>query len=939
MSEEGKKSSTLGAPAAKPAGTSLGAPAAKPAGTSLGAPSAKPAAGTSLGAPAAKPAAGSALGAPAAKPAAGSALGAPAAKPAAGSALGAPAAKPVAGTSLGAPSAKLAGTAPGTPAAKPAAEGLDAPSAAPPETAAPAAAAPASGADVPKKKDKDKNKGPSAAQRAAIAARVKKQQEEEERRKEEERRLEQERLRVQKELERQAQLEEQRAEEERRRKVEDRKKREHAAELKRKDDARIAALARLGGARAVEIAEHKVDHPPAAHAVIPGKKRKQPRQVESAAAVAATAAAAADEDVVDDWEALVDDEGAAAPGETATAAAPEVTDTKAAADASAAPAALSKFRCPIVVVLGHVDTGKTKLLDKIRQTNVQLGEAGGITQQIGATYFPREVLEDKTACLKDKLGVRVKVPGLLIIDTPGHESFSNLRSRGSSLCDIAILVVDIMHGLEQQTLESIKLLQSQNVLFVVALNKIDQQYDWRPQRDVDFHSSYALQPPHVKSEFERRVGLVKTAFAEQGINATLYWENNNYDEYVSLVPTSAITGEGISDLLALVTGLSQRMLAPRITRKEELRSTVLEVKAVEGLGTTIDVVLVDGRLAIDDEILVCGFDGPIRTHIRALLTPHPLREMRVKGTYERHKEIYGAIGVKITAQNLDRAVAGGPMFVLKDGDDVPRLERKVQKKLSAVLRNVADHGVTVHASTLGALEALVVFLTDMKIPIGAISIRPVHKLAVSKASVYLEEKGRRPEFATILAFDVKVDRDAQELADKMGLRIFTADIIYHLFDMFTNYLKELKERAKRAVADKVVFPAMLTIIPEHVIHAKNPLILGVRVDKGLLRPGAPIVVPSRKGADGTMLALGRVTSIQNNQVEVPEAVDDDQVAIKIEGMTQVMYGRHFDHTDQLCTNVTREAIEILKEHYREELRERKTLVPLLVEMKKVLGIN
>lgn len=301
------------------------------------------------------------------------------------------------------------------------------------------------------------------------------------------------------------------------------------------------------------------------------------------------------------------------------------------------------LRSPICVILGHVDTGKTKLLDKIRQTNVQEGEAGGITQQIGATYFPMDALRTKTQQLRDspeykkpvpgigfESGFDFKVPGLLVIDTPGHESFTNLRSRGSSLCNIAILVIDIMHGLEPQTIESIGLLKKRKTPFIVALNKIDRIYDWRTTKDNPVRDSLAQQPAHVISEFEQRLADAKVALAEQGLNSELYWQNTDVRKFVSIVPTSAVTGEGVPDLLMLLVKLTQERLTDSLMYLSELEATVLEVKVIEGHGTTIDVILSNGVLHEGDRIIVCGLNGPIVTNIRALLTPQPMRELRVK---------------------------------------------------------------------------------------------------------------------------------------------------------------------------------------------------------------------------------------------------------------------------------------------------------------------
>jgi translation initiation factor 5B len=261
---------------------------------------------------------------------------------------------------------------------------------------------------------------------------------------------------------------------------------------------------------------------------------------------------------------------------------------------------------------------------------VQEGEAGGITQQIGATFFPVDAIMTKTLVLNKDGSQEYKIPGLLVIDTPGHESFTNLRSRGSSLCNIAILVVDIMHGLEPQTLESLRLLRDRKTPFIVALNKIDRMYGWEATPDGAFQESLAKQKRSVQREFEDRVEKTILAFAEQGLNAVLYYDNKNLGRNVSLVPTSAITGEGVPDMIMLLVNLTQQRMNDRLMYLSELECTVLEVKVIEGLGTTIDVVLSNGILREGDKIVVCGLNGPIITQVRALLTPQPLRELRIK---------------------------------------------------------------------------------------------------------------------------------------------------------------------------------------------------------------------------------------------------------------------------------------------------------------------
>ncbi|ORZ35581.1 hypothetical protein BCR44DRAFT_1433804 [Catenaria anguillulae PL171] len=603
------------------------------------------------------------------------------------------------------------------------------------------------------------------------------------------------------------------------------------------------------------------------------------------------------------------------------------------------------LRSPICCILGHVDTGKTKLLDKIRQTNVQEGEAGGITQQIGATYFPQDAIIKKTEVLK-KQDLEIKVPGLLVIDTPGHESFTNLRSRGSSLCNIAILVVDIMHGLEPQTLESLNLLRQRKTPFIVALNKIDRIYGWDATPNGGFEASLAKQSKSVQKEYLDRLERTKLAFAEQGLNSEVYYKNRNMAKYVSLVPTSAITGEGIPDLLYLLCHLTQTRMSEKLMYVGELEATVLEVKVVEGLGTTIDVILSNGVLRENDRIVVCGLEGPIVTNVRALLTPQPLRELRVKSQYVHHKFIKAAMGVKISANGLEKAVAGSRLLVVTEDDDEELLKEEVMQDLANLEANIdkSGKGVWVQASTLGSLEALLSFLRDMKIPVSGINIGPVHKKDVVKASVMLD---RAKEFAVMLCFDVKVEKEAQEMAEDVGVTVFTADIIYHLFDKFTAYHESLLEQKRKDAAPVAVFPCILSIIPGCVFNKRDPIIVGCDVKEGALRLGTPICVygPPVAGVEGPgpLVKLGKVTGIEVNRKPVDIAKKGQYgggVAVKIECPnydTPKLVGRHFLEKEELMSHITRESIDVLKENFREEMS--KEDWALVIKLKKRLNIQ
>ncbi|EYB95003.1 hypothetical protein Y032_0165g53 [Ancylostoma ceylanicum] len=591
------------------------------------------------------------------------------------------------------------------------------------------------------------------------------------------------------------------------------------------------------------------------------------------------------------------------------------------------------LRAPVICVLGHVDTGKTKMLDTIRRTNVQDGEAGGITQQIGATQVPADAIKERCKQVRDFSPDSVKIPGFLIIDTPGHESFSNLRSRGSSLCDFAILVVDIMHGLEPQTIESLKLLLKRKTPFVIALNKIDRLYGYESNPRKDVYQHLKSQPQNTQLEFKERYEKIVGEFAEQAVNVCLSNQNKNVDEYISMVPTSAFLGDGIGNLMAYIVATTQKYHAQKLSFCDELDATVMEVKAIPGLGTTIDVILVNGRLRVGDIIVITGTDGAIMTPIRELLMPQPLKELRVKNEYGHYKEIQGAQGVKVLAKGLEKALAGLPLFVAHKEDEIDLLKQEAEAQLSRALMSIKKkpEGVYVQASTLGSLEALLEFLKTQKIPYSNVNIGPVHKKDVQKAAAMLEHK---PEFACILAFDVRVERDAQLFADQEKVKIFQADIIYHLEDNFLKYREELRLKARRENEHLAIFPCKLRILPQHVFNARNPIVCGVSVEAGQLKRGTPICVPSKD-----CIFLGAVASIERNHEEVQLAKAGDEVCIKIENTTgeaPKLYGRHFNHEDALVSRITRDSIDACKTYFRDDLS--RADWQLVVELKRLLDI-
>ena len=595
----------------------------------------------------------------------------------------------------------------------------------------------------------------------------------------------------------------------------------------------------------------------------------------------------------------------------------------------------ARLRAPIVCVLGHVDAGKTKILDKLRHSNVQLGEAGGITQQIGATFIPIENIQSHISKIDERFHTKTRIPGILLIDTPGHASFTNLRSRGSSLCDIAVLILNIDKGIEKQSVESLDLLRMRKTPFIIALNQIDRTYNWRRFDWSGFEDSYRKQKDQQKRLFDEKVEQNKMQFIKNNINAELYYKNTNMKEYVNMVPTSAITGEGLPDLLGLLVYLTDNYLIRQITYKEEVKCSILEVKVLETIGTTIDVVLVNGTIHVGDKIVIGGLLGPIKTVVKIILLPKPMKEMRVKCEYERYDEISGAIGVKIFCPDLENALAGSPLYVYKTEEEAEHYCNEISKDFNSIVQkylNKKGKGIMVQASTLGSLEAILTFLNEQKVEVAVVGVGNLNKKDVIKLQIkHAEDENVMKEDLVILCFDNKVLPEAQKVADENGIKIFVDDIIYHLFDKFIEFKNKSILERKKEKEKEAIFPCSLKTVM--FINKKDPLIIGVSVTEGVLKIGTPIYCVEKN------LPLGVVESIEREKKPINNVrPNDGDVAIRIKvADSSLAAGRHFDESSTYVSQITRNSINALKNYFREDMTTDDW--KLVIKLKKILNIQ
>jgi translation initiation factor 5B len=551
-----------------------------------------------------------------------------------------------------------------------------------------------------------------------------------------------------------------------------------------------------------------------------------------------------------------------------------------------------KIRSPILVMLGHVDHGKTTLLDKIRGTAVVKTEPGLITQYISASYIPTEVINSLCGETLGKLKIRLEIPGLLCIDSPGHEAFTTLRKRGGAIADLAILVVDMNEGFMPQTDESLNFLKQFRTPFVVAATKIDRLPGWVIEPKACFLDTYREQPDRAKDELEEKLYRVIGQLGERGFQAERFDRVSDFTRQVGIVPVSGVTGEGIPDLLVMVAGIAQKYLQDRLgLASGEGKGTVLEVKEYKGLGTTIDAVIYDGEVNVGD-YLVIGGEETVTTRVKSLLEPAPLKELRMEKDFISKDSVQAAAGVKIAAPGLEKVIAGSPLRAVKNERDLDSARSEVVKEIAEVVIETEKDGVVLKADTLGSLEALIKTLKNE-----GMQIRKARVGNLTKSDVM---ETRSLDEPLIFAFGLKPPEDILKLAEDNNVKVFHSDVIYRLIEDHREWGRQKNERREQMLLEKTARPARLRILPGCVFRQSKPAVFGVEVEKGTVKPGYTMRVKNR--------LIGEIKEIQSEGENVSEAKMGDRVAIS---MPDVVVGKHASEGDILETNLTREDIENL----------------------------
>jgi translation initiation factor 5B len=540
-----------------------------------------------------------------------------------------------------------------------------------------------------------------------------------------------------------------------------------------------------------------------------------------------------------------------------------------------------------VAVLGHVDSGKTSLLDKIRGTGVQSREAGGITQHIGASFLPTETIKKMCGQLYGKLTTsEQQVPGLLVIDTPGHEVFTNLRTRGGSAADIAILVVDTNRGFQPQTSESLKILQTRKVPFVIALNKVDMISGWKKVDTPYISQAIKQQDQFIQTTLDEQIYNVVGTLSILGFQSEAFYRVKDFAKEVAIVPVSARTGVGIPELLTVLVGLTQQYMQKRLAQEEKpSRGIILEVNDEVGLGTTANMILIDGQIKKGDSVVMAKRDEVIVIKPKAMLLPKPLDEMRdPRDKFKPVDQVIAAAGIKIASPDLEGVLPGSTVYITNDESKMEEFKKIIESEMKSVFIDTQTNGIILKCDTIGSLEALTEMLRRQQIPIAKADIGHVNHRDVMEAKVI---KDNDRHLGVILAFNVRTLSDAQEESEISHVKIFNDKIIYSLIDNYMQWVDDDTANEENAIFNELTPICKFTFLKGYVFRNSNPAVFGIRVDVGKVRQKIPIMNKSGK-------KIGMIHQLQDGKKSIESATQGQEVACSIQN---VMIGRHIFEED------------------------------------------
>jgi translation initiation factor 5B len=544
--------------------------------------------------------------------------------------------------------------------------------------------------------------------------------------------------------------------------------------------------------------------------------------------------------------------------------------------------------------MGHIDSGKTTFLDKIKGTAIVDKEAGKITQHIGATEITIDVINKFSGHLAKKYNFELMLPGLLFIDTPGHNAFDNLRERGGSLADLVVLVMDINKGLQVQDIETINILKMYKVPFVVIANKVDLINGWH-QEGNDITNNLTTQSKHTEEKFDELLYRIVGQLYDKGFQAERFDRINDFTKQIAIIPAACVKSWGLAESILFLTVLSQKFLGKKITIDENdyMQGAVLEVGELNGIGATADVIVYQGSLKVKDEIVFPTRCGLQTSKIKMMLKPNFMTAVDKKGAFDKIEGISAAAGIKIVAPEIDKCLPGA---VIVSANDKEAIENLKTKSYSCFMKGCT--GAFVKADTLGSLEALQKLLEKDGICIANSDIGEFTNKDLTELKI-LNEKDKLQ--GVLFLFNVKISTEFEDETKKLQIPIFKNNIIYKLIEDYQDWLGKTKKTDKDKLLKEIIYPCKFKILPNFIFRSSKPAVVGVKILDGRLICGAKVSLNGNN--------IGEIEGIQTDGKQVEIANKDQEVAVSIKEAT---YLKDFKEGDVLEVSLNLDLISKLE---------------------------